>query len=228
MQYRFCLPDGEKTLFDLAFDSPGFVLERNRVELLPDWTALEYHKCPNCVLDSADHPHCPLVASIAGLVDRFDGLLSHNDVRLEVVTEERCISQDTTAQRAISSLMGLLIATSGCPHTAFFRPMARFHLPLATAEETLYRVASMYALALYLRGTGGSPQALDLSGLSEAYERVHKVNVAVAKRLRAATTTDSSVNALVMLDVFAMDIPFTIDESLSEIRNLFPSDSDGC
>jgi hypothetical protein len=98
--------------------------------------------------------------------------------------------------------------------------MARFHLPLASEEETAYRVASMYLLAQHFVGeAGGAPEGLE--GLTRMYDAVHKVNVAVSKRLRAATKTDSSVNALVMLDLFAIGIPFGIDEALSKIRALF-------
>ena len=47
------------------------------------------------------------------------------------------------------------------------------------------------------------------------------LNKAVAERLRAATETDSSVNAIILLDVFAQALPFVIEESLEEIRYLF-------
>jgi hypothetical protein len=83
-----------------------------------------------------------------GALEVFDRIISYDTIRLDVTTRERFISQDTTAQRGISSLLGLLIATSGCPHTRFLRPMARHHLPFASCEETLYRAASMYALVI--------------------------------------------------------------------------------
>jgi hypothetical protein len=39
------------------------------------------------------------------------------------------------------------VATSGCRYTAYFKPMARFHLPFANEEETAYRAISMYLLS---------------------------------------------------------------------------------
>jgi hypothetical protein len=45
--------------------------------------------------------------------------------------------------------------------------------------------------------------------------------MAVADRIRAATKTDSSVNAIIVLDVFAKMVEIEIDESLSRIRSLF-------
>jgi hypothetical protein len=117
--------------------------------------------------------------------------------------------------------MGLIIATSGCPHTAFFRPMARFHLPLATEAETLYRAVSMYLLAQYFLKNEGRPADLDLAGLKNIYANVGIVNRAVADRIRNATKKDSAINALVLLDVFTMALPFAIEDSLQDLRYLF-------
>ena len=221
VKYCYRLPDGRQEVFDLQFDVERFGLLASVPENPPQWTALGFHQCPNCTLSAAVHPYCPLVVNIVDIVKRFNDFLSHSEIRLEVVTEERHISQLTTAQRSISSLMGLLIATSGCPHTAFFRPMARLHLPLASEEETAYRVTSMYLLAQYFLMKAGKEASFELDGLRQVYDRVHVVNASVAKRLRAATRADASVNALIMLDVFAMGIPFTIEESLEDIRRLF-------
>ena len=42
------------------------------------------------------------------------------------------------------------MALSGCPVLEQLKPMARFHLPFASVEETIYRAASMY-LAIMLQ-----------------------------------------------------------------------------
>jgi hypothetical protein len=137
------------------------------------------------------------------------------------MTAERFITQETTVQRGMSSLMGLVMATSGCPHMAFFKPMARFHLPFASAEETVYRATSMYLLAQYFLHKEGHPTDLDLTGLREIYNNIEIVNVAVAKRLRTATEADSAINAIILLDIYTKAIPVVIEESLEEIRYLF-------
>ncbi len=54
---------------------------------------------------------------------------------------------ETTAQQAMSSVLGLIMATAGCPWTDRLRPMARFHLPFASDAETLYRSISMFLLS---------------------------------------------------------------------------------
>ena len=77
--------------------------------------------------------------------------------------------------------------------------MARFDLPLASDEETVYRATSMYLLAQFFLKKEGSQTDLELDGLARIYENLQIINVAIAERLRAATTTDSSVNAIVVL-----------------------------
>jgi hypothetical protein len=140
---------------------------------------------------------------------------------VDVVTEVRSISQDTTAEEGIGSLMGLVSATSGCPHTAFFKPLARFHLPFAGQAETVFRVASMYLLGQYFRKKAGLDADLALKGLRKTYDDVQVVNASVAARLRSATEKDSMLNAIVLLDMYAKTLSFAIDQSLEEIHYLF-------
>jgi hypothetical protein len=149
--------------------------------------------------------------------------MSYETIHVDVITKERNISKQTTAQRGLSSLMGLVIASSGCPHTAFFRPMARFHLPLASVTETVYRASSMYLLSQYFLNQNGKSTDPDLKGLERIYDNMREVNIAVAKRLRYATKADSSVNAIVILDAFAMAMPTCIAESLNDLQYLFTS-----
>jgi hypothetical protein len=219
--YNFKLPDGSEEGFHLRLDPETLELRGNLPSVTPEWTKLDFHQCPNCPLKVEENPDCPLALRLVNLVQRFDGLLSHEKVDMEVVTEERTITQKTTAQKGISSLMGLVIAGSGCPHTAFLRPMARFHLPLASNEETVYRATSMYLLAQYFLKKEGARADLELDGLARIYENMQIINVAVAERLRAATTTDSSVNAIVVLDVYAKTVEMVIGGSLERIRYLF-------
>lgn len=147
--------------------------------------------------------------------------MSYDKVRLEVTTPERTISKDTTAQIGISSLLGLIIATSACPHTGAFKPMARFHLPFSSEPETIYRATSMYLLAQYFLRKQGGEADLDLKGLTAIYRNIETVNKALASRLRAASEQDAAVNAIVLLDLFAKILPYTIDDSLDEINHLF-------
>lgn len=221
IRYSFTLKDGSQEVFDLQLDPVSLELIENTPKELPSWAKLDFHQCPHCPLSTQTHPYCPLAANLVSIVTHFEPLLSYDQVYVEVATAERLISQDTSVQTGISALMGLVIATSGCPHTAFFRPMARFHLPLASEEETIYRATSMYLLAQYFLKKEGFQADLELQGLTEIYERIHAVNTAIAERLRAASEKDSALNAIVLLDMYALAVPLVIEDSLEEIRHLF-------
>jgi hypothetical protein len=62
---------------------------------------------------------------------------SYDDIHAQVEFKNRVITTDTTVQGALSSMLGLIIPASGCPHTIHFRPMSRFHQPFADTEEIL-------------------------------------------------------------------------------------------
>ena len=222
IQYCFSASNCSEN-FILQLDAKTLELQStdDASKFLPSWAKLDFHQCPNCPLTIRTHPYCPLTLNIANIVKRFENMISYDEIHLEVITEERVISRDTTIQRGISSLIGLVIATCGCPHANFFRPMARFHLPLATEEETIYRTTSMYLLAQYFIKKDGREPDYDLKNLVIAYQKIQIVNTAIAKRLQRASKTDSTVNGMIHLDLFAKALPFAIEDSLEEIRYLF-------
>ncbi len=221
IRYCFRLPNNSREDFKFELNAKNLELKGRVPKCLPPWTKLEFNQCSNCPLDAAAHPHCPLAANIYNIVQRFDGLNSYDEITVEVVTEQRWMAQRTTAQKGISSMMGLVIAACGCPHTAFFKPMAWFHLPLASEEETLFRATSFYMLAQYYSKKDGRVADFEFKGLAKIYQNMQTINWAIAQRLRGATANDSSVNAIVILDCFAQIVPFAIEESLEELRYLF-------
>jgi hypothetical protein len=219
--YSFELPDKKREFFVMQLDPKSLELIGNIPERPPRWTALTFHQCPNCPFDSNIHPTCPLALKLVNIVNRFDQILSYDQIKLKVITEERTISHTTTAQRALGSLIGLIFASSGCPHTAFFKPMVRFHLPLASEEETIYRASSMYLLAQYFLSKEGRNADFNLCELENIYNNINIINTSIANRLRMVSKADSSINAIILLDMYTKVIPFAICESLEEIRYLF-------
>ena len=219
--YKFKLPIGIEECFKLDIHPEKIELIKEATDSAPDWAALDFKQCTNCTLDSQTHRFCPLALRLAPIVERFQNIISYEELDVEIVMEHRRTFHRTSAQRGLSSLMGLVMATSGCPHTVFFKPMARFHLPLASEEETIYRAASMYLLAQYFHKKSGGDPDFQLRGLKQIYMNLQKVNRSVAERLRAAAKTDSSVNAVIMLDMYAKAVPYVIEESIEEIQYLF-------
>ena len=223
IRYCFKLNNQSHEDFDLQLDGKTLEVINRSSDDLPDWTKLENHQCSHCPLDSSDNDHCPVAVSLVSVIDRFENVVSHDELELEVITSTRHVSQHTTAQKAISSLLGLLFATSGCPYTNYLKPMARFHLPLASEEDTVFRSAGMYLLAQYFLKQSAKASDLEMAGLKKIYDNLHLLNTGIAQRIRSATHTDSSVNAVILLDMFTNLMPFAIDEQLNEIRCFFDS-----
>lgn len=220
--YHFEFPDGHEESLQIGTSAT----EASQAEW-PRWTELGFQQCANCPLSPSEVPHCPMAVRLVPLVDLFGKVRSYEEVTAKVESEERTVSKRTTVQRVLRSLMGLLSASSDCPHVAFLKPMAHFHLPFSSAEETIYRVASMYLLAQYFRKQQGQPADSGLEGLKAHYHELQQVNAAMAKRLAeisahdAESDGDSSINALVLLDVFAQSLPDSIDAQLEELRPAF-------
>ncbi|MDY0096699.1 MAG: hypothetical protein RBT80_28700 [Candidatus Vecturithrix sp.] len=219
--YCFKFAEEVEEIFQLRLDPQTYELIADTSEQPARWTRLEFHQCSHCPLSPDTHPYCPLAINLEQIVKRFHTLLPYQEVHLDVITDERMFSQDTTIQAAVGSMMGLVMATSRCPYTLYFRPMARFHLPLSGTTETIYRSASMYLMSQYFLSKEGRPLDLDLRGLAEIYENVHTVNATLAERLLDASQKDSSIDAVVQLDIYAMTFLGIPEEPLEEMRPLF-------
>lgn len=221
IEYRFILGDNKEESFRLSLDPHTVDLIRPEANHLPEWTRLEFHQCPNCPMSTETAPHCPAAVSVVDVVRSFEGVASFDEIVVEIFTSERHLIQPTSAQQGISSLMGLLIAASGCPRSAYFKPMARFHLPMAQPEETMYRATTMYLLAQYYRKQACQDYEMGLEGLTSIYRNMQIVNNYLADRIRAASETDSSINALILLDMHAKTLTYVIDDYLEELRDMF-------
>ncbi|RFP36133.1 hypothetical protein [Duganella sp. BJB476] len=215
--YHFRFADGQSASCAVADDAvaaPG---------ALPAWTALEFQQCPNCPLQPASTPHCPMAVRFMPLIAIMGKLRSYEQVEVRVDMPERSVSKLTTVQRGVGALMGLLAASSACPRADFLRPMAHFHLPFASEEETIYRSASTYLLGQYFIARNGGVPDWELDGLKARYLALQSVNSAMAKRLRQAVDEDGAINALIILDLLAKALPYSIDDKLDDIKAAFPA-----
>lgn len=216
--YRFHLPTGVQEIA-LRFDPTSFQLLIDERAPAPAWTALGFNQCPHCPLAPEQTPLCPFARGLSGFVEHFDAFYSYDEAVIEIVTETRTVVATKPLQTGMASLVGLIGATSGCPHLAAFRTMARFHLPFARDDETLYRVFTMYLLGRYLADGAAGPEVMD--GLIALNEAATQVNRAMADRVRTAFRKDVVVNAVVILDMFAQAVPFVIEDGLDELRTLY-------
>jgi hypothetical protein len=229
IRYRFDLPDGSQKTLDFLFDALSFRLSNPAPANPPFWTELRFNQCANCPLSPAQHGHCPAALQMASSLEALKALVSFDTVGVAVVQSERTVYVETTAQQAMSSVLGLIMATAGCPWTDHLRPMARFHLPFASEVETLYRSISMFLLSREMTRAAPGPAAAPrerpeqgaFTALEELYGNLHVVNRGMSRRLGAATNTDPARNAIALLDSYTTLLPAALDRRLDELRPLF-------
>ncbi|RMF19527.1 MAG: hypothetical protein D6761_00270 [Candidatus Dadabacteria bacterium] len=220
--WEITVPGQADERFAFRFDARTMQLvDPQPPDELPVWTQLEHQQCSNCPLKPADAPQCPPAANLVTVIEGFKRVYSYETCKVRVETENRVISAETTVESALASLIGLVMATSDCPHLTFFRPMARFHLPFADPEETLFRATGSYLLACYIARLRELDVGFNLEGLAAIYEEVQTVNRAFADRLRFAAEGDGTLNGLVALDLLAQTLPMSIEALLPDIDYLF-------
>ncbi|WP_139131198.1 hypothetical protein [Pseudomonas sp. ENNP23] len=195
--YHLAFEDGGEAALDAPSPSP---------DIPPEWARLEHCQCRNCPLQAETTPFCPFALALAVPLKALEGRRSFDTVRVSIDWHGRHLEQTTTLQRALSSLIGLIGASSGCPRTRPLIPMAHFHQPFSDAAETLFRALGTYLIGQYLRQQHALPADYGTEGLLTLYRGLREVNLAMAERLRSASRAEQSVNGVVLLDVLAAEI----------------------
>lgn len=222
IEYLLTLPHGEQKRCLVRLDAATMALQPTERRPLPEWTELGFHQCPNCPLDRATHRHCPVAAGLVDVVESFKDFMSYHVVDVTITTPHRAYHRSAPLQEVVSSLMGLHMASGGCPILDKLRPMVATHLPFATVEETLYRSVSTYLLAQYFRWKKGERPDWEMKNLVADCEGLTKVNVAFGQRIRNINTADVSLNALASLDCFAEVTGLSISQNfIDEMEPLF-------
>ena len=195
---------------------------------MPEWTRLSHHQCPNCPYSSETHPRCPIAVNMVGVIEAFADVISHAEAEVVVMTEVRKYSARVNMTHAVGSLIGIFMATSGCPIMDRLKPMVLTHLPFPTTEESIYRTVSMYLLAQYFRFKSGREPDWHLEKLGDFFEDINLVNQAFVKRLTDFVEKDASLNAVVLLNAFAIAAKRVIaKERFAELEQLFEAYLEG-
>jgi len=221
ISYEYTFTSGAAKKFTLNLDKKTLGLQLEKQPNPPPWSLLTHKKCEICPLKEREHLYCPVALNFADIAEQFKDLVSHENVDVRVTTDERIYSKATTVQQGLSPLIGIIMTTSGCPVMDYLKPMVRFHLPFASLEDTIFRMASMYLMAQYFQKQDGKSPDWTLDGLVNVYAGVGVVNRDFAIRLRDAAKKDANVNALVNLDCFAQMVPLAADDLLREIKPYF-------
>lgn len=221
-KYSFSFNDGRSREFNLTLHGEDLVMISEAHEPYPDWTRLEYCQCPNCPLDPAVYPNCPIAVSLIIPVEFFMDSYSYEEVEVTVKSPGRTCARRTSLQEGLSSMIGIYMVTNECPMMDRLKPMVRFHMPFADADETIYRVISTYLLAQYLVHKRGGQADWGLTHLIDAYNDIMVVNRHFVRRLRDVGIKDASLNSVVRLDNFARALMSAISMNVADdMRNQF-------
>ncbi|MEM7016343.1 MAG: hypothetical protein AAF512_03265, partial [Pseudomonadota bacterium] len=219
VEYKFQIEDGKKLNFRVEENRPrDKQLDKNKY---PEWTQLGFHQCPNCPLSQDEYSHCPAAIDAEEIVSDFNPVLSCHATDIEVKTLERDYFTHTDAQTGLRALIGFVMATSDCPILSRMRGMAHFHLPFASMDESVFRIASSYLLTQYFKYKKGETPDWDFEGLKEHFKETQAVNFHFLERIRAGCEADSNLNVLATLFTISSMISLSLERHLGEIEHLF-------
>ncbi len=224
IEYEFSFEDGAVKKFLIKLDQETISIVYPKPTDFPDWTILEKEQCECCPLTSEQTPYCPIALNIAELVEEFKDYFSYDNCLVRCFTQERTYEKKTSVQEGLFSIMGIIMATSDCPVMSFLKPMARFHLPFSTIQETMVRSTSMYLLRQYFEHKKGEKPDLDMEKLDQHYEKVQKVNKGILARISNLAQKDADRNALIILNSLAQLFAVEIDDNLTSVYYLFDTD----
>lgn len=222
IRYEFYFGDGPPAKeFNVRLDRKtiSFVLEQQKT--LPDWTKLDYKKCVCCPFTVEEHERCPVAANIAHLVEEFKESQSIEECLIRCITPDRTYEKKTSVQEGLYSVFGIVMATSDCPVMDFLKPMARFHLPFSTIQETLVRTTSIFLLREFFHHKAGRAPDLDMKKLDAKYSNVREVSIGILERIRSVSRQDAGENALAALYTISQMLSAEIKANLDSIEYLF-------
>jgi len=218
IEYTFTMEDGKVLNYNVKFDRSQETLQPSNAA---SWTALSFQQCSNCPLKPSESSHCPIAVDAQDIIFSFNEILSFNEADVRVITPEREYFKHCDAQTGLRSLIGFVMATSACPVLSSLRGLAHYHLPFASLDEILFRVASSYLLVQYYINQDQGKPDLELHGLKKQFQEIQTVNYDFLQRIRIASQADSSLDVLSTLFSISSLISFNLDEHLGKLKPLF-------
>ncbi len=220
-EYQFKFEDGGQKNFVAVLSEDSLLHQDGAIETLPEWTLLDFHQCPHCPYDSAVVKHCPVARGISTVAETFKEHKSFAKVTVFVKAIERFYGKSTDLQTGLQSLFGLIMASADCSHMSFFRPMARYHLPFSTYEETVVRALGNFLIIQYLNMKQGRPTDWAAQSLIETYDKINILNKHIVARIRDHSQGDADRNAIVILDNFASLLSMELSAELEALDSLY-------
>ena len=214
INYNFKFQDGRNVEFKVNGESSS----PPQGQPLPAWVRLEHCQCSNCPLKPGDTPYCPAATEILPVVEAFQAEDAYQKVDVTVTDERRSYFKQTTLEEALRSLLGLKMATSGCPVLSELKPMALHHLPFANSDEFVMRSVGYYLLQQLFAKRNQQEADWELKGLVERNQRLQLVNQALWQRIHAVCKGDSNLKALLNFFSMASSVSVSLESQLRKLQ----------
>jgi hypothetical protein len=210
--YTFYFKNGEIKQFKIIIDGDTLLDKSPIPAEKPDWSKMGNFQCPECPLNKDEVTYCPLAIRVNSVIKFFSEFPSFAEAKISVETKERGSYKYTSVQTGISSMMGIFMAASGCPVIGQLKSLVRFHLPFASLLETEYKVLTMYILAQFFKAKESKHVDWKLAKLRKIYDDIQKVNRHVVSKLAEIEMRDSSRNAVIALNNYALYISMELED----------------
>lgn len=215
VRYSFKLAKTRKVVFDVATQP----LELNQDEAHPEWAKLGFEQCACCPLKDKNCQYCPAATRMNEVMEAFAGDDSTESVEVTVKTAERSYFEECDLQVGINSLLGLMLATSGCPVLKPLGAMASFHIPFCTTRETLHRTVGSYLIKQYFKQLEGEEPDWEMKELKELYDKLEGLNRDFSKRIQKSSCSDAVSNAVIMFFATSVVVASSLDQQLARHQN---------
>ncbi len=182
---------------------------------------LEFEQCDECTIPKGSRETCPAAVAIQPVISVSDAFYSFDKVLVIVKRSDLNLEASTTTQRAIRSLIGLLLGLSECPLYKLLRPMAYFHLPFGNIDHRVFRILGTSLIYQYIRNLDGQNPDWELNDLRETLQKFHQVNKKLSRRIRTVCQKDATTNAIALFDLMVDKVEIALENNLKQFKPFF-------
>jgi len=218
ISYVFKLNDSELT-FDVDVDRETDT-QSERADAA-EWLKLEFEQCSNCPLSKLQCRYCPVAVDLQPLFEALEAIPENQDeIEVTVNTPERRYEKKVSVEVGVRSLMGLVMATSGCPILKQLKPNARNHLPFASQEEFVIRSTAFFLLRQYFLYREGHRPDWELNGLIRLNQQLETLNQALWERFKKGSVNDSNLQVILSFFNLSSSVSSSLEEQLELVKPL--------
>lgn len=219
--FKFKLKDGKsfEHKVEIDFETKTLINASETPKSLFQFTDLKHHQCENCPLKENEFSECPVARNMISPFDEFKDLSSFEEVELEVSFTERNYHKKVPIQKALETLLELVMISSPCPHFDFLKPTLVDYVPFLSSREFTIRCLKFYLLDHYLNFAQDGNPSFDI--LMDQFEELLKATEGLSKRVSHFENADTGKNAMVIFNALVMTFQFEYQDDFLHAREIF-------